>query len=51
MTVPCGFVHGLPIGVSFFSRAYAEGALLTVAYAQATHHRARPRFVASLDDG
>jgi amidase len=41
ITVPMGQVHGLPVGLSFFSRAFAEPAIIEVAYAyeQATLHR------------
>ena len=46
VTVPAGFVHGLPVGVSFFGRAYSEPALIRLAYAfeQATKHRQPPKF-------
>lgn len=49
ITVPAGAHHGLPVGVSFFGRAYSEPLLLGVAFAyeQATKHRARPTFPAS----
>lgn len=33
VTVPAGFVHGLPVGVSLFGGAYREGALLRYAHA------------------
>jgi amidase len=38
-----GYVHGLPVGLSFFGAAYAEEILIEAAYAyeQATRH-ARP---------
>ena len=41
ITVPMGQVHGLPVGLSFFSGAFAEPAIIEVAYAyeQATLHR------------
>jgi len=41
ITVPMGQVHGLPVGLSFFSTAFAEPAIIEVAYAyeQATLHR------------
>jgi amidase len=46
ITVPAGFVHGLPVGVSFVGRAYTEGKLLGLAYAfeQLTRHRRPPKF-------
>ncbi|HCE56512.1 MAG TPA: amidase [Prolixibacteraceae bacterium] len=46
ITVPMGFVHGLPIGISFFGRAWSEPVLLSIAYAfeQATKHRKVPEF-------
>ena len=47
ITVPAGFVHGLPVGVSFIGRAWSEPKLLALAYAyeQATKHRKAPRFL------
>jgi amidase len=46
ITVPAGFAHGLPIGVSFFGRAWSEGQLIRIAYnfEQATKARQAPRF-------
>lgn len=46
ITVPMGFVHDLPVGISFFSTAYAEPQLLSIAYAyeQASLHRKAPLF-------
>ena len=43
ITVPMGQVHGLPVGLSIFSTAFAEPTIIEVAYAyeQATGHRAR----------
>jgi amidase len=51
VTVPAGSWRGLPIGISFFAGAYSELTLLGLAYAyeQATKHRARPRYLPTLD--
>lgn len=53
ITVPGGYVHGLPVGVSFFGRAFSEPTLIRIAYAfeQATKHRVAPRLAATLDLG
>jgi amidase len=47
VTVPMGFVEGLPVGISFFGRAWSEPVLIEIAYAyeQATHHRKPPLFL------
>jgi amidase len=41
-----GFVHDLPIGISFFSTAYAEPQIIGLAYAyeQASKKRMPPGF-------
>lgn len=46
ITVPAGFVHQLPVGISFFSTAFTEPQLLEIAYSyeQATAHRKPPQF-------
>ncbi len=51
ITVPMGFVHGLPVGISFFAGAYAEPTLIKLAYAyeQATIHRRAPDFLETLN--
>ena len=51
ITVPAGDVHGLPVGLSFFGRAWSEPVLLRLTYAfeQATQHRIQPTFIPSLD--
>jgi len=47
VTVPMGMYKGLPVGISFFGRAWSEPKLIALAYAyeQATKHRRPPAFV------
>ena len=50
ITVPMGYVHDLPVGISFFGKAWSEPKLLKIAYAfeQATKHRKAPGFLEKL---
>jgi amidase len=51
ITVPMGFVFGLPVGLSFMGRAWTEARLigLTYSFEQATHHRRPPQFLPTAD--
>jgi amidase len=53
ITVPAGFVSGLPVGISFFGRAWSEPALLRLAFAfeQVTKFRAPPKFLPTVEPG
>jgi len=46
ITVPAGYVRGLPVGISFSGRAWSEPVLIRIAYAfeQATRVRQAPKF-------
>jgi amidase len=51
VTVPAGYVHGLPVGISFVGGAWSEATLIGMAYAyeQATLHRRAPTFPATVN--
>ena len=51
ITVPGGFVFGLPVGLSFFGRAWGEPTLIKLAYAyeQTTKLRKPPRYLPTVD--
>ena len=48
LTVPAGYVRGLPTGLSFVAKAFSEWRLLNLGYAfeQATMHRRAPTYLA-----
>ncbi len=47
INVPAGFIFGLPVGISFFGRAWSEPALLKIAYGfeQLVKARQKPEFL------
>ncbi len=51
VTVPAGFIFGLPVGVSFFGRAFSEPTLLKIAYSfeHATRARKPPKLLSTAD--
>ena len=51
ITVPAGFVRGLPVGITFFGRAWSEPVLIRLASAfeHATKIRRPPKFLATAE--
>jgi amidase len=49
ITVPMGFVDDLPVGITFYGRAWSEPLLLEIAYSyeQGTKHRKAPKYIVS----
>jgi amidase len=49
ITVPAGFIQGLPAGISFFGPAFSEPTLIKIAYAfeQATKARKTPKYLST----
>jgi len=50
ITVPAGYVHGIPVGLSFFGRAWSEPLLIEIAFAyeQQSRFRKSPEFIPTL---
>jgi amidase len=46
ITLPAGFIHGLPVGITFMGTAWSEPVLIRLAFAfeQASRHRKMPEF-------
>ena len=53
ITVPAGYAHGLPVGISFWGAAWSEPKLIRIAYAfeQATRVRKPPKLLPTADLG
>jgi len=51
VTVPAGYVFGLPVGLTLFAGAWTEPALIRMAFAfeQATTHRRAPRLLPTVE--
>jgi amidase len=51
INVTAGYLWGLPVGISFFGRAWSESTLLKIAYSfeQLTKARQKPRFLPTID--
>ncbi|TMJ12903.1 MAG: amidase [Alphaproteobacteria bacterium] len=52
LTVPMGYVKGLPVGLSFIGPKWSDAAILSLGYAyeQASHMRVEPRFYPSIEE-
>ncbi|HMG46013.1 MAG TPA: amidase [Allosphingosinicella sp.] len=52
LTVPMGEVRGLPVGLSFIGAKWDDARILSLGYAyeQASHRRAEPRFLPSIEE-
>jgi amidase len=50
INVTAGMIDGLPVGLSFFGRAWSEPTLIKIAYSfeQATRAREKPKFLRSI---
>lgn len=50
VTVPMGQVQELPVGLTFFGRAWEDGKMIGLAYAyeQAARHRVAPKFIGTV---
>ncbi len=53
INVTAGFISGLPVGISFFGRAWSEPTLIRMAFAfeQTTKARQAPRFLSTIGAG
>jgi amidase len=51
ITIPAGYVYGLPVGISLFASAWSEPKLIGLAYAleQTLKARTAPRFLPTVD--
>jgi len=47
ITVPMGFIENLPVGITFFGKAWSEPLLIEIAYSyeQGTKHRKAPKYL------
>lgn len=47
ITVPMGFIENLPVGITFFGKAWSEGKLIEIAYSyeQGTKYRKAPKYM------